>query len=138
MEIKKINQNLSVAGQIFPADIPAIVEQGFKTILCNRPDGEVVDQPTIGTIEEIARNLGIAVRYLPVGNSGVTQNNISEFAQFIHAADGPTLAYCRTGTRSTFLWALSERASGTPANQIVTIATNAGYDLTRIADRLAS
>ena len=54
MEIKKLSENLSVAGQLIPADVANIAELGFKTIICNRPDGEASDQPEFDTIRHNA------------------------------------------------------------------------------------
>ena len=66
MDIKTINDQFSVSGQILPDEIPAIVEAGFKSIVCNRPDGEAPDQPTITEIEQAAEAAGLECRYLPV------------------------------------------------------------------------
>ena len=33
----------SVSGQIPSADLPAIVKAGFKSLICNRPDGKGAD-----------------------------------------------------------------------------------------------
>jgi uncharacterized protein (TIGR01244 family) len=49
---------------------------------------------------------------------------------------GPALAFCRSGTRSTFLWALARAARGAAAEESVAAAAAAGYDLGPITDRL--
>ena len=36
----KVEEKFFVAGQIFPSDIKSLKEQGFQTIVCNRPNGE--------------------------------------------------------------------------------------------------
>ena len=36
MQISKVDGDISVAPQIAVADIPAIAEAGFKTVICNR------------------------------------------------------------------------------------------------------
>ena len=137
MEIRKINDNISVAGQISSADIPAIAKHGIKTIICNRPDFEVSDQPTYDSIQKAALDNDVAIIFLPVLNTGISEENIEEFAALVDRVEKPMLAYCRTGTRCTFLWALSEGTKGVPIDQIVTSATNAGYDISRITERLA-
>jgi uncharacterized protein (TIGR01244 family) len=136
MEIRRLNDEISVAEQISPADVSYIAQQGFKTILCNRPDGEVDGQPTIDAIKQAAEDCGIDIIFQPVLTSGITDQNIKDFSVITDNVKGPMLAYCRTGTRCTFLWALSESSKGRPADQIVTMATDAGYDLSRIAGRL--
>jgi len=48
------------------------------------------------------------------------------------AADGPVLAFCRSGTRSTLVWALARARSGDDAETLSAKAAAAGYDLTPI------
>ena len=45
------------------------------------------------------------------------------------AADGPVLAYCRSGTRSCNLWALAAAKAGGDPDKITADAAAAGYDL---------
>ncbi len=138
MEINKINENLSVAGQIFPSDLAFISEQGFKTVICNRPDGEVAGQPEFESIRHSAERAGLSIIFLPVLSSGPTAANIREFSVALDKARSPTLAYCRTGTRCTILWALSEGAKGTPVDRIVTAAAIAGYDVSKVAAHITA
>jgi sulfide:quinone oxidoreductase len=133
VEIKKLSENLSVAGQLIPADVANIAELGFKTIICNRPDGEASDQPEFDTIRHNAENAGLSVVFMPVLSSGPTQQNIGEFSAALDTAQSPVLAYCRTGTRCTILWALSQGAKGMPVDDIVSTAANAGYDVSKVA-----
>lgn len=46
MDIRKINDDLSVSPQIAISDLKAIAEAGFRSVISNRPDGETEDQPT--------------------------------------------------------------------------------------------
>ena len=45
MEIKTITDELSVTAQVRPEDLEMLAEKGFRTLICNRPDGEAPDQP---------------------------------------------------------------------------------------------
>ncbi len=137
MEIKRLSENVSVAGQLNPADVATIAEQGYKTIICNRPDGEASDQPEYDTIRQTAENAGLSVVFMPVLSSGPTQQNIGEFSAALDTAQSPILAYCRTGTRCTILWALSQGAKGMPVDDIVSAAANAGYDVSKVAARIS-
>jgi uncharacterized protein (TIGR01244 family) len=47
-------------------------------------------------------------------------------------AEGPILAYCRSGTRSTFLWALAAAKQGEDPDTITRAAMQAGYDISPI------
>lgn len=140
MEIRKINDNLFVAGQISPADIPQLASHGIQTIVCNRPDGEDEGQPEFALIDSIAKASGITMKYLPVVSGSVTDNDVSDFSnaidQTIEAEKLPVLAYCRTGTRCTILWALSEGKKGASLQQILDTAAQAGYNLSGQIPRL--
>jgi sulfide:quinone oxidoreductase len=128
MNIKKINPQLSVSEQILASDVHTIAQMGFKSIVCNRPDGEVPDQPKASDIEAQARLVGLAFKHQPVETGKVSPEQGREFGQILQALPQPVLAYCRSGTRSTTLWALAQPASVTTA-EIVATAAQAGYDL---------
>jgi hypothetical protein len=50
MDIRQINDEYSVTGQISVEDLDAIKALGFKSIVCHRPDFEQPDQPQFETI----------------------------------------------------------------------------------------
>ena len=105
---KFITTGFSVASQITPDDVQALKERGFRSIICNRPDGEAPGQPRFTVIEAAARNAGLAVRYVPVEAGRIREKDVAAFAAAIDELPGPVLAYCRTGQRSSRLWSLSE------------------------------
>ncbi|CAG9257597.1 TIGR01244 family sulfur transferase [Burkholderia sp. AW33-5] len=135
MTIRPLTDLLSVSPQIAATDLPALHAAGIRTIVCNRPDGEGADQPTVAEIRAAAAPLGIAVHYLPVDTGKVTDDQARQFDALVASLAGPVLAYCRSGTRSATLWALSQ-ADRRPAGDIVAIAAAAGYDLAALAPRL--
>ncbi|ASW01608.1 bifunctional protein tyrosine phosphatase family protein/NAD(P)/FAD-dependent oxidoreductase [Paraburkholderia aromaticivorans] len=137
MNIKRLTDALSVSPQIQVADLPALRAAGFRTLICNRPDGEGPDQPTFAEIAAAARDEGIEARYLPVESGRVSDADARLFGEYLHGLPGPVLAYCRSGMRSATLWALS-RASAEPFAGIVAAGKAAGYDLTGLAGRMAS
>jgi len=137
MDIKKIAENLSVSPQIAVGDLAAIAQAGFRSVMCNRPDGEGADQPTFDEIEAEAEKHGLSAVYLPVATGKVQDADAAAFGQHAAALPGPILAYCRTGTRSVTLWALSEGASR-PLPEIVGKAKAAGYDMGGVVRRIAA
>ncbi len=137
MEIKKIAPDLSVSAQIDPQDVGPAAAQGFRSIIINRPDGESSDQPDHQLIVEAASRSGLSVRYLPVISGNVTDADVAEFRKAMAELPAPTLAFCRTGTRSTTLWALSQ-AGHLSTRAILATAGDAGYDLTGLRARLES
>ena len=137
MQINRIDRDISVAPQLSAADVPAIAEAGFKTIICNRPDGEGNDQPLFHGVGEAAAKAGIGSHYLPVKSGRVTDSDAEEFGRILDAAPKPVLAYCRSGTRSVTLWSLSQAGKmGLP--DILHKAKAAGYNMHGMARRIAN
>ncbi|MGG1947532.1 aminotransferase class V-fold PLP-dependent enzyme [Trinickia sp. NRRL B-1857] len=98
------SSGFAVSRQIAPADLKAIRNAGFRSVICNRPDGESPDQPAFEEIAAAARELGIEARYLPIepGENGDAQ--VDAFGALVEALPKPILAYCRTGNRAGMLW----------------------------------
>ena len=137
MELKRINDTVSVSPQISVADIAALKAAGFTTIVNNRPDGESPDQPSGAEIEAAAKAAGLAYIAIPLGREGVSPNLVDATKAALEGSSGPVLAYCRSGTRSTTLWALSQ-AGKLPAAEIISAAANAGYDMSHLAGHLST
>lgn len=137
MTPKIIDPSLSVSEQIKPEDIAAIAASGFKSIICNRPDGEAVDQPAFAKIETAAKSAGLSAAYQPVVSGKVGDEDALAFGRLMDALPKPVFAYCKTGTRSTTLWSLSEGARGRALPDILATTKAAGYDMTDIVRRMA-
>ncbi|WP_158968348.1 bifunctional protein tyrosine phosphatase family protein/NAD(P)/FAD-dependent oxidoreductase [Chachezhania sediminis] len=137
MEIRSITSDLSVSPQIAAGDIAALKDRGFRAIICNRPDGEGADQPSVEEIETAAREAGLEVRYVPVTAGMVRDEDTAAFADALQALPGPVLAYCRTGTRSATLWSLMQ-ANQLPLSEILARTKAAGYDMNGVARRIAN
>lgn len=135
MDLRKLTSKLTVSPQITIDDVNALASDNFKTIICNRPDNESEDQANAQQIENAAEAHGMAFYYLPVVPGEISDQQISQFAKIIQDCDGPTLAYCRTGTRSSSLWALAE-SEHQPTSELLATASAAGYDLSSLAPRL--
>ena len=135
MEKKIINEEITVSGQIVKEDVGHLEAQGVKSIICNRPDGEGSDQPNFVEIEEAAKQCGIDIHYLPVTSGKVTDQNVDDFSSLYAMLTKPVHAYCRSGMRSTTLWALSSIQQGVSSESVINTAKNAGYDLSSIGNR---
>jgi len=136
LELKRINEHVSVSPQISPDDVAAIKAAGFVAIVNNRPDGESPDQPPSAVIEKAAHDAGLAYHYIPLGREGVTPDMVEQTKSVLEGSAGPVFCYCRSGTRSTTLWALSQ-AGKQPAAEIISAAANAGYDMSHLAGHLS-
>lgn len=135
MDIRKIDDNISVSPQISADDVAEAARLGFKTLVANRPDGEELGQPAMADIESAARDNNLTWVYLPVQSGHVTDHNVEDFDSMIRNAEKPVLAFCRSGTRCTVLWALSA-ARTAPTEDITAKARLAGYDVSGLAPRL--
>jgi|SRR5271165_281839 len=135
MELRKLTDSLFVSGQIEPAEVPLLAAQGIRALICNRPDGESPEQPTAKAIEEAAAAHGIEIVYQPVVSSSISDADVEAFGKALETLPGPMLAYCRSGTRCTILWALSE-AGKRPLQDILLRTMRAGYDMSPIVSRL--
>lgn len=137
MDIRTIADGLSVGPQITLDDVTTLKEQGFRAIVCNRPDGEAGDQPTHEEMARAADAAGLEFRYLPVTPGIVLDETAAEFATGLTELPGPVYAYCRTGTRSATLWSLSQ-ASTRPLPEILEATKSAGFDMNGVARRIAN
>ncbi len=137
MKCNRIDENLAVSPQIVVDDIPKLAAEGYRAVICNRPDGEGGDQPSFEEIERAAHENGMEARYLPVDSGLVRDDNADDFAEAMRSLPGPVLAYCRSGTRSATLWALSE-AKHRPLPEILGKTKAAGYDMSGVARRVAN
>lgn len=136
MDLKRINEHVSVSGQISPEDVAALKEAGFVAIINNRPDGEAPDQPSSDEIEAAAKAAGLAYHAIPLGREGVSPDMVEKTKAVLEGSDGPVFCFCRSGTRSTTLWALSQ-AGNLEANEIISQAAEAGYDMSHLAGHLS-
>ena len=133
---RKLDDQVSVAGQITPDDVAEAARQGFVAIVNNRPDGEQPGQPGGDAIAAAAAAAGLAYDAIPVDHSGLREDQIEAMRAVLANAAGPLLAFCRSGTRSTYLWALARARLGDEADTLVAKAEAAGYDLSPLRGAL--
>lgn len=104
MDIRKIDDEYSVSGQITVDDLDEIKALGFKSIVCHRPDDESPDQTAFADIAAKAKALGIEVAHVPVGPMGVTEEAVRGMVDALDEFSRPMLGYCRSGARSTAIY----------------------------------
>lgn len=137
MEIKTISNGFSVSPQIVADDVKEIAKRGFRSIVCNRPDGEGADQPTFEEISNAAKEAGLEVRYQPIVSGKVSDDDARDFGRLFDELPKPVFAYCRTGTRSTTLWSLSQAAT-LDTSEILRATKAAGYDMGGVVRRIVN
>lgn len=135
MVFKQLTPSLSVSPQLDAADVEAAARQGFRAIIDNRPDDEEPGQITAAQMEALAAEHGMGFAHVPVIPGKAGDGDVAAMVAALNRLEGPVLAYCRTGTRSTTLWALSQVGSQS-AGKILESASAAGYDLSDLRPRL--
>ena len=135
MDIRRITPDYAVSPQIEPEDVPEIAAQGFRTVVCNRPNAENPMELSSEVMRVATEAAGLRFIDNPVTHPTMTPERIATQAAAL--GDGPVLAYCASGTRSSILWSLAQ-AGRMPADDILSATARAGYDLSALRPRLGS
>lgn len=138
---RQLTPRIFASPQIGLTEVAEAQAQGIGLIINNRPEGESDDQLAGADIEAAAAAAGIAYVAIPVTHAGFSQPQVTAMAAALASTDAPVLAYCRSGTRSTLLWALAEASRGESPDALAAAAAAAGYDVTpvrAVMDMLAS
>ena len=131
MDIKRLSDDFSVSPQIAIADLSAIWDAGFRTLICNRPDGEDAGQPDVADVEAAARAIGFEFAHISAESGKAAMPHAMETRKFLADAPKPVLAYCRSGTRCTVIWSLM-MIPELEANDILIATAAAGYDMSSL------
>lgn len=131
-QFRALSDHVLASPQITPADVTEAAAMGVTLIVNNRPDGEEEGQPSGAEIEAAARAAGMDYRAIPVSGGGFAEPQVRAMAQALSSTDGPVLAYCRSGTRSTLLWSLVQATAGRDPDEIAAAARAAGYDISPV------
>ena len=134
MDFARITPDYAVAPQIAPEDAEAVRAAGFTDVVCNRPDEEVPPDLSADALQAACEAAGLRFHRNPVRNGALGEAEVAAQRAAIAAADGPVLAYCRSGTRSAAVWALGARELD--ADAILAATSRAGYDLSGLRPHL--
>jgi len=129
---RQIVEGLFASPQIGLAEVEQARAQGITLIINNRPEDESPDQTPGAEIEAAARGAGIDYVAIPVTHAGFSEPQVAAMAAALEQATGPVLAYCRSGTRSTLLWALARASRGASPDELAAAAAGGGYDVAPI------
>lgn len=135
MDIRPLTPHYAVSAQISVDDLAEIAKAGIKTVICNRPDAEIPAELHHAEIRVAALAAGLEFVVLELTMQTLTPANIARQHALIENSDGPVLAYCRTGTRCSVVWALTQVGAMATVD-ILAAASTAGYDLSGLAPTL--
>ncbi len=131
-DFRHVTDDFAVSPQIALDDLQAAAEQGFKLVINNRPDGEQPGQPSSAEVEAAARAAGLAYVHIPVTGQP-TPDQVEANRLAIAEAEGPVLAFCRSGTRSIVTWSIGQALSGERGRgELTSLGREAGYDLSGV------
>ncbi len=128
-DIRAVTPDFAVAPQISPQDLVELAAAGFKRVISNRPDAEVPADLSSATMAVAAKAAGLDYVHVPIAGMP-SPTAIEAIFTAVQEADGPVLAYCRSGTRSITAWAIGQAQHGGVApDALVALGRDAGYDL---------
>ncbi|MDP1632182.1 MAG: TIGR01244 family sulfur transferase [Caulobacter sp.] len=131
-DFRRVTEDFSVSPQIAIEDMAAAAAAGFKMVINNRPDGETADQPSSAGMEAAARAAGLAYVHIPI-TGGPMPDQVEANRLAIEEAEGPVLAFCRSGTRSIVTWSIGQMISGARSRgELTALGREAGYDLSSV------
>lgn len=128
-KIRPVTGEFAVAPQLAPEDLAEAAAQGYRTLVNNRPDGEMIGQPNGAEMKAAAEAAGLTYQALQF-QGPPPPGTVAEMAALLEQAPGPVLAYCRSGRRSIMAWAMAQALAGARGpDEIIALAGKAGYDL---------
>ena len=130
MMIFKLTQSLSVAAQLDLLDLPILSKQGFDVVVCNRPDGETLGQPTMDQLESACLKVDMSFFRYPVTHMNFPGPDLSSMKAIFDAPDKRVLAYCRSGTRCANLWVASR--ADEEKEFAIDLVRRIGFDLSMV------
>lgn len=99
-----LEEGLAAREQVELAEVAGLAGQGFRALICNRPDGEGPGQPAFAAIEAEAARHGMKAAHVPVVPGQAGPAEVKAMAEALASLPRPILAYCRSGARSQGLW----------------------------------
>ena len=138
MTIHRLSEKLYISPQISPADAAEAAKLGIRSVICNRPDGEEPGQPTAQQAAAWLADADIqSFHHQPIVAPQAGADDARHFTAQLEAAEGAVLAYCRTGTRSSLLWAIGQVQAGRNVAEVVAeVRQKTGLDLSPFAAKL--
>jgi sulfide:quinone oxidoreductase len=127
--LAELAPGLSAAGALDRDDIEALARTGVRTIVNNRPDGEDPGQLPAAEARTLAEAHGVAYHHIPITAATLSRADVDAFAAVLDTAEQPVVVHCRSGTRSTLLWALTRMRKGDDPFVLVSEAARHGIDI---------
>ena len=100
MQTVKINEQVSVGGQPSEEQLQELVQDGFRSVVNFRTEGEE-DQP-LSPAEEgsVVERLGLIYVHIPVISGAIEPDAVDQFRAKLPELPKPIFAHCKGGTRA--------------------------------------
>lgn len=132
-DFRTLSDSVFASPQISIDDLAEAKAAGVTLVVNNRPDGEEPSAPQGDEIQAASESAGLTYVAIPIGHSSFSHTQVDSLIEAMEGTGGKTLAYCRSGTRSTFLWALAQARTGEmEPEEIAAAALAAGYDVSPV------
>ncbi|NNH60380.1 TIGR01244 family phosphatase [Rhizobium laguerreae] len=129
MPVTAISEKLSVSPQPSVEDIRSLRDQGFKSLINNRPDNEDTSQPNTRIERQEAKHCDLSYTFIPVTAGTITEADVRAFQRAVDESDGPVLAHCQTGKRALNLYLIGEVLDGSMSvDKVVEFGRSRGFD----------
>ena len=130
MKFTTLDNQVSISDQISSTDLADLIEEGIEILVCNRPDREVVEQPIFNDIARICQNFGMESHHIPFVGDQIEDPHVESFMNLLQSGK-KVHAYCRSGARSSKLWARTRSRQGIEPEELKERAGQAGYDVSQ-------
>jgi len=127
--LMELAPGLTAAGALSREHIDALAASGVKTIINNRPDGEDPGQLPAAEAQRLAEAHGMSYFHIPMTAATLQPSDVDAMAAALKNAPQPSVAHCRSGTRSTLLWALTRVREGDDPAALVALGARNGIDI---------
>lgn len=128
--MKELPGDVFVTGQLLPAQMQALAEQGVMGFINNRPDMEAPIQPLSEELEAVAQSISVDYHHIPMSgglNSGLINASVTAY----QTLPRPIVAFCASGMRSAALWAFAH-VDKLGVDATMEALTVAGFNLEQI------
>ncbi|MFC0634394.1 TIGR01244 family sulfur transferase [Brevundimonas balnearis] len=135
MDVRPLDPAVHVSPQIALEDLAVLKARGYGAVISNRPDGEEPGQPSADQVRAAAEAEGLGFVHIPISMPNLGPDQVQAMRAALEDLPGPVLAFCKSGTRSAVMWALTQ-AGERPADDLIAQAAEVGYDISGLRGRL--
>lgn len=119
-----------VCGQLLPAQLQALRDQGVQSFINNRPDMEAPLQPLSEDMEAAAQDLSVDYFHIPM-LGGLTSGLIEASLTAYENTPRPIVTFCASGMRSAALWGFAHVKS-LGSDNVIKALEDSPYNLSQI------